>query len=512
MNKNIVIVHYNTPKLTECLVKSINRYVKDAKVYILDNSDKRPFTAKFDNLTLLDNTKGQIINFEEWLKKHPGRFSSGGKVNLWASAKHCYSVEKCMDIVKDNFILLDSDILLKRDISDLFDESSIFVGTIEKQKDVPHKIERLLPYLCFINYKMCKEKDVHYYYDDLMHGFGNNKIDKFADSYDTGAAFLLKARKHPFKEIDITKYMIHFGNGSWEKRFKRKVMNPEEWLLSNKKLWSDETNKKVVYTCITGEYDDLDTPSFINGDFDYICFTNTSGMTSNVWDIRPMPAETEGLSQVKMQRYVKINAHKILSKYDVSIWVDGSVAIKGDLDKLLDKYVTNSDKAIFVPTHPKRDCIYDEAKAVIATRKDKAEIVNPIMDRYKAEGFPAHYGLLQSNILIRKHNDENCIKLMDAWYSELKENSHRDQLSFNYVCWKNPDINVVYMDKMIYDSEWFKWGTHKPKRRRLVNLNSTRKENESLKEKRERFLKIIQQRRLERRDKNTDIGAVLSMY
>ena len=60
MKKNIVIVHYNTPLLTECLVRSINLFVKDAIIYIFDNSDERPFTAHFDNVLVLDSTKGEI--------------------------------------------------------------------------------------------------------------------------------------------------------------------------------------------------------------------------------------------------------------------------------------------------------------------------------------------------------------------------------------------------------------------------------------------------------------------
>ena len=84
MKKNIVIIHYNTPHLTECLVRSINLFVKDAVIYIFDNSDKLPFTATFDNVTVIDNTKGQLINFDEWLKNYPGRFNSGGKRNhVW---------------------------------------------------------------------------------------------------------------------------------------------------------------------------------------------------------------------------------------------------------------------------------------------------------------------------------------------------------------------------------------------------------------------------------------------
>lgn len=73
MKKNILIIHYNTPYLTECLVRSINLFVKDAIIYIFDNSNEKPFTAKFDNVTVFDNTKGQIIDFNKWLEKYPNR-------------------------------------------------------------------------------------------------------------------------------------------------------------------------------------------------------------------------------------------------------------------------------------------------------------------------------------------------------------------------------------------------------------------------------------------------------
>ena len=53
MKKNIVIVHYNTPRLTECLVRSVNLFVKDAVIYVFDNSDKEPFQNTFNNVTVL---------------------------------------------------------------------------------------------------------------------------------------------------------------------------------------------------------------------------------------------------------------------------------------------------------------------------------------------------------------------------------------------------------------------------------------------------------------------------
>ena len=741
--KNIVIVHYNTPYLTECLVRSINLFVKDAIIYIFDNSDKSPFTAKFDNVTIIDNTKGQIIDFDKWLEKYPNRNKSNGKVNNWGSAKHCYSVEKCMELINDNFVLLDSDILLKRDISNLFIENKIFIGDVVTQPK--STIKRVLPFICFINVKMCKENGIHYFYDDYMHGLYKNSM---SDRYDTGAGFYIKANKYNNVEIKCENYIEHYGHGSWKKAGEAPKLSKEEWALKYKKYWFkenttsmnkdytnelvafckrrgfninltnprtiqdkinwlklnnltqlktdcadkvklhnycekklgkdicvpiikvynntneikwdelpekfvikcnhgsgmniivnknsfDKTNainklnrwmntdfafqngyemqyhnierkifaeeflvddsqkkslydykfwcfngkpvfftvndgnghgswmnfydmncnelpykrvdfngvpdgevrmpsnlnemieyskklssefefvrvdfyevnnkvylgeltftpnsgflryidakydlqignylklninkKKVVYTCITGGYDSLIEPTYISEGFDYICFTDNMDLKSKTWKIRPLPKEVEGLSQVKKQRYVKINAHKVLPEYDLSIWVDGNVTLRGDLNEFLKKSLKN-DVSVYIPQHPARNCIYDEATAVIRLKKDKPEIVNKQIERYKKEGFPAKYGLLQSNIILRKHNSPDCAKLMEAWFNELKNESHRDQLSFNYVSWKNKDVKVSYLDKKIYDSVWFKWNTaHKGKKNTIVN-------------------------------------------
>lgn len=490
MKKNIVIVHYNTPRLTECLVKSINLFVEDANIYIFDNSDKLPFTAKFDNVTILDNTKGQIINFNKWLEKYPNKGRSNGRTNGWGSAKHCYSVEKCMEILKENFVLLDSDILLKRDISNLYRDDLIYIGNVVTQPN--STVKRVLPFICYINVKMCLEKKVHYFDENYMHGLSYTKNNPYADRYDTGGAFYLQASNFKHEEIDYNNYVVHYGHGSWHKSGEKTKINAGDWLKFYKKLWSNERNKKVLYTCITGDYDSLVEPSYITEGFDYVCFTDNQDMKSDIWEIRPLPNETEELSQVKKQRYVKLNPHLLLKEYDISIWVDGNVTIKGNLNKFVQDTIKD-DCSIYVPQHPARKCIYKEASAVLSMNKDKKEIVGAQMKRYKDEGFPENCGLLQSNILLRKHNNEDCIKLMEAWFEELKDNSHRDQLSFNYVLWKNKDIKVIYMDKNICKSKYFFWkASHKEKRMvRNTNHATTQTKTRNIEQVRKEFHEII---------------------
>ena len=129
-------------------------------------------------------------------------------------------------------------------------------------------------------------------------------------------------------------------------------------------------------------------------------------------------------------------------------------------------------------------------------KKDVKENVDPQIERYRKEGFPKNYGLLQSNIMLRKHNEEDCVRFMEQWFEELKNGSHRDQLSFNYVAWKNEDIKIFYLDKTIYRSQWFNWGAgHK---KSIVKTSSTvikpLKHRKSTEELREKFKSIIENR------------------
>ena len=46
-------------------------------------------------------------------------------------------------------------------------------------------------------------------------------------------------------------------------------------LINEKSNYINFDNKKVVvYTALTGHYDDLVTPEVVEDDFDYICFTD----------------------------------------------------------------------------------------------------------------------------------------------------------------------------------------------------------------------------------------------
>jgi hypothetical protein len=86
-------------------------------------------------------------------------------------------------------------------------------------------------------------------------------------------------------------------------------------------------------------------------------------------------------------------------------------------------------------THPERDCTYDEAEACIRHGKDRPEVIREHIARIRADGFPAHAGLVSAGFMLRR-NTPPVQALCEAWWAQLASGSIRDQLSFNYAAWK----------------------------------------------------------------------------
>ena len=455
---NILIVNYNTQELTDCTIKSINKTTPDTKIYVFDNSDKTPYVNKFSNVVIIDNTKKQYIDFEKFLQKYPNREKSRGYLKGAApSPKHCISVDKAMDLIGENFILMDSDVIVKKDLHELVDDSCIFVGDVVTQP-LTKDVKRVLPFVCYINLKMCKQYGVRYFDENYMHGIYCTKVNPYSDRYDTGAGFFVHASKYKYKKINHTDYVIHYKGGSWDDKATRtagRYKSPEEFMNKYRMYWSD--NNKVIYTCISGPYERLKDPKYVDSDFDYICFTDQP-FTSNVWVIKPIPEELKDLTAVKRQRCIKLQPHKYLpGKYDFSVWVDANIEINASVGNFVKEKCQQEDKVLWVGKHPERDCLYREEKACASLKKDSEEIMLPQINEYKKEGFPEHYGLPQTCIMFRKHKDQKCVEFDNLWWEEVKKGSHRDQLSFSYVQWKTGGGGVQYLDPSIFSCPTFRW-------------------------------------------------------
>lgn len=227
--------------------------------------------------------------------------------------------------------------------------------------------------------------------------------------------------------------------------------------------------KSVCYTAIIGNYDYLKEPLVVSRDWDYICFTDRSDLQSNVWKIVEIDNPLN-LDNIRLARSLKILGHELLREYGQILWIDGNVRIKSLPEKFISDHQFNAD--IMLAWHHGRNCIYDEAIACIKNNKDDSKVIESHMQRYREQNFPTNFGLVQTGIIVRKNNNKTW-NFCKNWWSELMTGSRRDQLSFDYVLWKNKDIKIQTIHPKIFQSEYFQLFNHTPfkiklkKRRRL---------------------------------------------
>ncbi len=218
---NVATVHYNTPELTTAWAKSIKKWMPDAKITVFDNSNRRPF-PDMDGVTVIDNRRQQVVDFDSFLEQYPKRDQS---LSQCGSVKHTMSVDMLWEYLPDGFILFDSDTLLERDISDWCDPEVAWVGEIQAAMILggnPFR-QRLLPFCCWINVPLCKAAGIRY--------FDPQRTWRLVPSmlYDTGASFFLDCRRAGLKgrEVSLRGNIVHFKGGTWEAK------EPSQWLREN---------------------------------------------------------------------------------------------------------------------------------------------------------------------------------------------------------------------------------------------------------------------------------------
>ena len=203
-------------------------------------------------------------------------------------------------------------------------------------------------------------------------------------------------------------------------------------------------NKKVIYTAIFGDQCGLVPQSKIEG-FDFICFTDQPNLQANPWKVvQVKPYDTADFT--RSNRQIKILAHQFVGEYETSIYIDANFLIVGNMDSLIQKSLQNHEMAAFshAQTNPdNRNCIYQEAQAIkdlhnqgIYYKEDLA-IIDRHLDFLKSENYPADNGLIKGGCLVRNHKHPQVIQLMEDWWYMVQNYSKRDQMSFNFVAWKN---------------------------------------------------------------------------
>ncbi len=233
----------------------------------------------------------------------------------------------------------------------------------------------------------------------------------------------------------------------YHRLFKRKLYDVDFFYDMNE----DVTYKKdigddkiVVYTCVVGEYDTIKEPLYINPNIDYIVVTDLDVREDSAWrkiDIANLKLPSNMTASQK-NRYVKMHPHLIFPEYEYSIYIDGSIRVVADIIPLV--YSMGTACFLGMHNHPVRRKISTECNAVLFSKKNVDEkILKKQVSNYYKQGYDDSYGILEGTVIVRKHNNPECIDLMNDWWDEMKTYPTRDQISLPYVLWKRKVSNKL---------------------------------------------------------------------
>ena len=273
----------------------------------------------------------------------------------------------------------------------------------------------------------------------------------YSPEYRLGRKMLIiKYYLKKFKVVTLIKKIYHSKMKS--KNAVKNNFNNDKIFSNNEKYRENKYKgeKIAVYSVNIGGYDSILQPIYKDDKIDYYYISDKKPSDLGVWKYIDANKyiKQQGLTNVKKARYLKIHPDLFFKDYKYSIFVDGNIRVVGDISYLVN--FINKETKIATHAHPYRDCIYDEAVRCKKSGKGNPKVIDKQMNEYMKEGMPKGFGLFETNVVVREHNNPTCKKIMKLWWNEIESKSERDQLSLTYSLWKNGfsanDVGVLGWD------------------------------------------------------------------
>lgn len=214
-----------------------------------------------------------------------------------------------------------------------------------------------------------------------------------------------------------------------------------------------EGNKKVVYTVVLGEYDEISPAPKFEG-WDFIVFTDDILLNSDGWT----KYLVEGCKDLqKESRRYKFLSHVYLSEYDLVCYIDGNVRLMSE-----------------PPSHPiwfshrLRNSVYEEAM----TRFIDVDMIKRQIRYYMELRFSDKGGLYHNNFFVRSNRNEVQNKLMEKVWDIVSEHTAVDELVVPFAMWVT-QTRMENIQSQALQSRYIKVKPHKKQieDKRKVNVH-----------------------------------------
>lgn len=200
---------------------------------------------------------------------------------------------------------------------------------------------------------------------------------------------------------------------------------------------TNETDRIVVYTCVTGNYDSLTPVKAGESGVDFVCFSDRT-IVSPGWQSVSLQSPCRLCTGHDINRFHKLFPHRIFKQHRFSVYVDANIRYKGSFRELVQK-LHSSGAALAAFSHPDGRSIEEEVKACEQLGKfcrDDYRKRDSQIEAYRGEGFDISREITANYLLVRDHYSVGLATAMSLWWSSLFEFTKRDQLSLNEVLWK----------------------------------------------------------------------------
>ena len=215
-------------------------------------------------------------------------------------------------------------------------------------------------------------------------------------------------------------------------RIKRKL-NP---ILSKKR------KQYVVYTYLPCEQTPILNNLFGFHDLsntDFYCFTDRDKFESDAWNVinilKIKDVNYLSGNDGNLKEFIKLHPHYFFKNYNASIWIDfddiNMVPFNTqEFIRLMDEKTTTialEDKL--------ENCSWKYLIKNYKTGKISNNLYEAVLSTYRFYNMPTDIGFMNTSLLVRKHNDETCIHLMENIWKQYINVARDDRYWFNFTYW-----------------------------------------------------------------------------
>lgn len=245
---------------------------------------------------------------------------------------------------------------------------------------------------------------------------------------------------------------------------------------------------RVVFTALMGPHEHLTEQKVATSSaVTFICFTDDPDLTSTTWTIvRTTPLFPN--DSRRSQRDIKIRGHQMLESFDQWLYIDNTVKLATDPDKLFDSWLDGSDWTQF--HHDSYDTTWKDFEVNQAKEADSAERINEQLYDYSLHYPDALNQRPPWNGMFARRVTPDTVRHQTIWFDHVLRYSSRDQLS-STVAQELSGLDIRRLEGSNRRSEWHTWPhrdgeTDQSKAVRIKRSAGFRELAEELREERDR--------------------------